>query len=254
MWVAQKDTFHAAVSEVERGVDNIAAVAQKNLAGCAQVIESVHGLSQQVESTAKALQNARQRTDGFLTLSESMIEMAAESGIRTEDAPFIDAAVETAEQISHLFEEGIQSGRISVSDLFDEQYRPIAGSNPEQYMTRFTAFTDEVLQDLLEQTLTWSSKVVFGVVIDRNGYIPTHNLKYSKKQGADTVWNQAHCRNRRIFSGRTEMKATSNTRKFLLQTYRRDMGGGNMIVMKDLSVPLWVNGTHWGALRVGYQF
>jgi hypothetical protein len=55
-------------------------------------------------------------------------------------------------------------------------------------------------------------------------------------------------------TSRTEVAATRNQNKFLLQTYRRDMGGGNFVLMKDLSAPIWVNGKHWGALRVGYQF
>ena len=66
----KNDSFHAAVSEVERGVAEIASAAQKNLQGCAGVIESVRGLSGQVASTERALQNARKETEGFLTLSE----------------------------------------------------------------------------------------------------------------------------------------------------------------------------------------
>jgi methyl-accepting chemotaxis protein len=250
----KKETFHTAVSEVERGVEAIAAAAQKNIAGCDEVSQSVHGLSQQVDSTAKALQNARQRTDAFLTLSETMIEMAAESGIATEDTPFIEGVVQLAEQIGELFEGGVQSGKISIADLFDDQYRLIPNTNPEQYMARYTAFADQILQDLLDQALSWSPKVVFGVANDCNGYVPTHNRIYSKKPGSDPIWNQANCRNRRIFNGRTEMKAICDKRKFLLQTYRRDMGGGNTIVMKHLSAPIWVNGKRWGIMRIGYQF
>ena len=48
-------------------------------------------------------------------------------------------------------------------------------------------------------------------------------------------------------------KVARNTRPFLLQTYRRDMGGGSFMLMKDLSSPLWVRGRHWGAFRIGYR-
>lgn len=247
-------TFDAAVSDVEKGVSEIAATAQRNLAACAGVLESVRGLSEQVNQTATSLQNARKRTEGFLSLSESLIELAAESGIRTEDTTFIEAAVEAARRVGEVFEENVRSGRIAMADLFDDKYRPIPGTNPQQYMTRFTEFADRVLPDILEKGLSWSPKVAFCVVTDMRGYLPTHNRKYSKPQGADPVWNTANCRNRRIFNGRTEMAAIKNTKRFLLQTYRRDMGGGNCIVMKDLSVPIWVDGKHWGAFRVGYQF
>ena len=248
------DTFDAAVSEVERGVADIANTAQKNLEGCAWVLESVRGLSQEVASTATALQNARKKTEGFLSLSESLIEMAAESGIRTEDTPLIEAAIKAGKRISTLFEEGIRSGAIAQADLFDDKHQPISGTNPEQFMARFTPFCEKVLPEVLEDILTWSPKVAFSVATDHKGYIPTHNRKFSKPQGKDPVWNQANCRNRRFFYGRTEMAAINNRKRFLLQTYRRNMGGGSFVVMKDLSVPIVVNGKHWGALRIGVQF
>lgn len=248
------DTFDAAVSEVERGVAAIADAAQHNLSSCAGVLDSVRGLSEQVASTATALQNARKRTEGFLSLSESLIEMAAESGVRTEDTPFIEAALDAGKRIAGLLEDGIRKGALSMADMFDEHYQPIPGTNPEQFMAKCTPYCDKVLPDVLENLLTLSPKVVFGVATDRKGYIPTHNRKFSKPQGSDPVWNQANSRNRRFFVGRTECAAINSRKPFLLQTYRRDMGGGNFAVMKDLSVPLFVNGKHWGALRIGYQF
>lgn len=251
---ARGETFDAAVSEVERGVEEISVAAQKNLTSCAGVLDSVRGLSEQVARNATALQNVRKRTEGFLSLSESLIEMAAESGVRTEDTPFIEAVMEAGKQITERLENGVRSGALSMADLFDENYQRIPGTNPEQFMTKFTAYCDKVLPDVLENLLTLSPKVVFGVATDRKGYIPTHNRKFSKPQGSDPVWNQANSRNRRFFVGRTEWAAINNRKSFLLQTYRRDMGGGNFAVMKDLSVPLFVNGKHWGALRVGYQF
>jgi methyl-accepting chemotaxis protein len=30
------------------------------------------------------------------------------------------------------------------------------------------------------------------------------------------------------------------------------MGGGNFVMMKDASAPIWVNGRHWGGFRIGY--
>lgn len=250
----RSETFDAAVSEVERGVTEIADAAQKNLTSCAGVLDSVRGLSEQVVRNATALQNARKRTESFLTLSESLIEMAAESGLRTEDTPFIEAAIATGKRISALFEEGIRSGALSAADMFDEHHKSIPGTNPEQFMAKFTPYCDKVLPDVLEPILASSPKMVFCVATDRKGYIPTHNRKFSKPQGNDPVWNQANSRNRRFFVGRTEWAAINNRKPFLLQTYRRDMGGGNFVVMKDLSVPLFVNGKHWGALRIGYQF
>jgi hypothetical protein len=46
------------------------------------------------------------------------------------------------------------------------------------------------------------------------------------------------------------LRAGQNTQPFLLQTYRRDRGGGKFVLMKDLSVPIMVKGRHWAGLRL----
>ena len=56
-----------------------------------------------------------------------------------------------------------------------------------------------------------------------------------------------------LFSDRAVKKVAANTKPFLLQTYRRDMGGGNFVLMKDLSSPIHVRGRHWGAFRMGFR-
>ena len=40
---------------------------------------------------------------------------------------------------------------------------------------------------------------------------------------------------------------------FLVQTYRRDMGGGHFVMMKDISAPITVRGRHWGGLRLAVK-
>ena len=77
--------------------------------------------------------------------------------------------------------------------------------------------------------------------------------RFSREQSDDLVWNSANCRNRRIFNDRTGLRAAQSQSKFLLQTYRRDMGGGEFVLLKDLSMPIWVGGRHWGALRLAYR-
>jgi methyl-accepting chemotaxis protein len=138
--------------------------------------------------------------------------------------------------------------------LFDRTYQTISGTNPEQFMTPSTKLFDEILPALQEPVLRFDPKVVFCAAVDQNGYLPTHNRKFSQPQGDDPVWNTANCRNRRMFNDRVGLKAGRNTEPFLLQVYRRDMGGGEFKMMKDLSAPITVKGRHWGGLRLAYTF
>jgi methyl-accepting chemotaxis protein len=120
-------------------------------------------------------------------------------------------------------------------------------------MTRFVTFTDRKLPAIQEPLLQADTRIAFCAAVDRNGFLPTHNLKYSKQQGSDPAWNSANCRNRRLFTDRTGLSAGQSTRPFLLQTYRRDMGGGNFVLMKDVSAPITVRGRHWGGFRIGFK-
>ena len=249
-----QETFNTAFTRVEKAVAAIAAATERNLKSCESTQQSVKDIAGQVQQCGSHIDGAKQRALGFLQQSERLLELSTDCGAETEDTPFIQRVTELAAAIAARFELALAQGELNAADLFDTQYLPIAGSNPQQVRTRFLDFTDRVLPALQEPMLAVSPKVVFCAAVDRNGYLPTHNLKFSRPQGADPVWNAANCRNRRIFDDRTGLAAARNTRRFLLQTYRRDMGGGRFALMKDLSAPIVVSGRHWGGLRLAYQF
>jgi methyl-accepting chemotaxis protein len=177
----------------------------------------------------------------------------AESGIRNADSSMIELCQNAAAEIGAVFERAVADREISLADLFDEKYLPIPRTDPQQMMTKFVALTDVKLPPIQEGLLSADPRITFCAAVDRNGYLPTHNRIYSKPQGPDPVWNAANCRNRRIFSDRTGLSAGRNQRQFLLQTYRRDMGGGTFVLMKDVSAPISVNGRHWGGFRIGFK-
>jgi methyl-accepting chemotaxis protein len=162
-----------------------------------------------------------------------------------------DIVIERAATISSLFERALSSGTISEADLFDVNYIPIPETNPQQYRNRALDFLDANLPAIQEPILALDSAVVFSAAVDHNGYLPVHNKKYSAPQGGDPVWNNANSRNRRIFDDMTGLLAGRNTRESLSQTYPRDLGGGRVELIKDISAPVFVRGKHWGGLRMG---
>jgi methyl-accepting chemotaxis protein len=253
-------TMGGVIATVERALDEVGGET-RNSAGEAREIEGrirhhvdiLGGLANGIQGADASLQDARQRLNALVGLSEKLVGLTAESGVETVDTPFITAAQGAAERVSALFEAAVDRGEISLADLFDEAYQPITGTDPQQVMARFTALTDRLLPDVQEAVLQLDPRVVFCVAIDRNGYLPTHNRQFSQPQGNDPVWNQAHCRNRRVFSDRVGLGAGRNTKTFLLQTYRRDMGGGAFVLMKDVSAPVRIHGRHWGGMRIGYK-
>lgn len=240
-------------TSVGREIDSVASAATSNLAHCDGVIEELRHLAQGVDLSSTELRHADDRVARLLETSEGLIALIADSGVETSDAPLIRAVVDTARQISAAFESGIARGEIGLEQLMDEKYREIAGTDPKQYLTDYVAFTDRVLPPIQDPVQKSDPRIVFCVAWARGGYLPTHNPDYRLPQGSDPVWNNAHCRNRRLFNDRAVQKVAANTKPFLLQTYRRDMGGGNFVLMKDLSSPIRVRGRHWGAFRMGFR-
>ena len=169
------------------------------------------------------------------------------------DQFYIKLAKETAHQVEQAFEAELTKGSMTLDDLFDRDYRPIANTNPQQVTTRFLEMAERVLPPIQEATLQKDAKIVFGLAVNQDGYVSAHMASCSKPQGPDPVWNFANCRNRRIFNNRAELASVTHTKDHLLQTYIRDMGGGNVSLLKDASVPICIRGRHWGGFRLGYK-
>src|SRR3989344_3466305 len=224
---------------------------QRARASVEHVGEEVAG----VVSTLKQVSDAASRSERVLGVSERLMEVIATCGVETADTPYIQLAQQVAGQIAQRLEQAVGSGRINLSQLFDEHYQPLAGTNPAQHSTAFNALTDDLFPPLQEAALKALPEVVFCIAADRNGYISTHNKLYCHAQRpGDVVWNTANSRWRRIFNDRTGLASARNTRPFLLQTYRRDMGGGKFVMLKEASAPITVQGRHWGGLRLAYRF
>jgi methyl-accepting chemotaxis protein len=240
-------------SRVGQEIDGVAKAATSNLAHCDTVIAELGTLAKGVDLSSSDLRHADERVAKLLEVSEGLIAMIADSGVETSDAPLIRVVVDTAQRISQTFEDAIARGEITLAQLMDENYREIPGTDPKQYHTQYVDFTDRVLPPIQDPIQKSDPRIVFCVAWARGGYLPTHNPNYRQPQGKDPVWNNANCRNRRLFNDRAVKKVAANTRQFLLQTYRRDMGGGNFVLMKDLSSPILVRGRHWGAFRMGFR-
>ena len=240
-------------TKVGQEIAGVARAATSNLSHCDMVIEELANLARGVDLSSTDLKHADDRVARLLEASEGLIALIAESGVETSDAPLIRTVVETARRIANAFETAIERGEVRLEQLMDENYREIPGTDPEQYLTNYVEFTDRVLPPIQDPIQKSDPRIVFCVAWARGGYLPTHNPNYRLPQRKDPVWNSANCRNRRLFNDRAVKKVAANTRPFLLQTYRRDMGGGNFVLMKDLSSPIFISGRHWGAFRMGIR-
>jgi methyl-accepting chemotaxis protein len=251
---ARQGAFQVALADVQASVNSIIGAAEKSRTICAGLDAQMVSIGAEMTQSARSLGAAMKRSEAFLDVSEHLIELVAKCGIETEDTPFIQAAMRAADTIAAMLEDALQQRSISREQLFDENYRPIPNTNPAQHTTQFIALADRLFPAVQERVLGLSPKIVFCIAVDRNGYVATHNRKYNNPQRGDLAWDSANSRYRRVFADRTGLASARNVRPFLLQTYRRDMGGGSFVVMKEAAAPISVNGRHWGSIRLAFKF
>lgn len=245
--------FYTMAGDMQTSVGHIAHAANQSLSECESMTGRIERAAAEMQDANLSLEEADKRVSELLGVSENLVQLVAGSGRNVRDKAIIELVRDTAAKFSQLFQNELDSGAIARQQLFDDQYDPIPGTNPQQFMTGFVALTDRLVPPIIESLLEFDKRIVFCAVVDRNGFLPTHNKKFSHAQRPDDPeWNNGHCRNRRIFNDRTGLACGRNTKSFLLQTYRRDMGNGNHVLMYDCSAPVYVGNQHWGGFRMGY--
>lgn len=231
---------------VEAGIGDIEGTSQSLVAKVATIQSAIQENNEIISAAAGRIGQAVDETD-------RLVGVTADSDLATDDGRFLSMARKAAAEIEAKVTQALETGAITVPKLFDRDYAPVSGTDPQQVVTAFTDLADRLFADIQEEVAESDPRIVFCAAVDVNGYLPTHNAKFSKPQGSDPIWNNANSRNRRMFDDKVGLRAGRNTDPFLIQSYRRDMGGGAYAIMKDLSLPLHFGGRHWGALRLAYK-
>ncbi len=236
-------------SEVQNQVDAINSGTESNhqqLSALFSALEQLRGDVDGSETQTRELAQAAQRLVGQ---AETVSEQLADVGLDDYHQLIFDLAREGAAAIGAQFEADIEAGRISLGDLFDRSYQPIANSYPAKYRTRFDAYADQVLPAIQEPLLSRHEGLVFAIASTPDGYVPTHNRAFNHAATGDRAVDTVKSRSKRLFNDPTGIRCGSHQQALLLQTYSRDTGE----LMHDLSVPITVQGRHWGGLRLGYR-
>jgi len=161
----------------------------------------------------------------------------------------MEKILQLGETYKAKFEEILKDLSNKSVDVFDRQYKQIPGVFPAKYSTKYDSRVESLFQPLYDKVLSEQSGIIFALCVDVNGYAPTHNRKYSAKPTGNKEADTAHSRDKRIFNDHTGLRAAKNTQSFLIQTYSRDTGE----VINDISMPIVINGKHWGAFRIGFD-
>jgi len=185
----------------------------------------------------------------FLLLLLWVPSLQAQEALTGFDLQVKTLAENCRTEVQNEMEKLISGNRLGMAQMFDTFYIPIPNTNPHKFKTQYDKLTDEVLRIILDKYLEKDKRILFVVAVDRNGYLPTHNTRYSRPLTDDQDFNTKNNRTKRLFNDRTGLAAARNKQPYLLQKYSRDTGEQ----LADLSVPINIQGKHWGTLRIGYK-
>ncbi len=159
-------------------------------------------------------------------------------------------AMECRDEVTAQFNLLLTSGKLTVPQLFDTFYIPIPNTSPQKYRTQYDLLADGVVQPIIDKYQGYDKRVLAVFIVDRNGYAPTHNSNFSKPLTGYPYVDIKINRTKRMFNGRTGLAAARNLKPYLMQPYQTDAGS---TTLTDMSVPITIQGRHWGAVRIVYK-
>src|SRR3954451_25476973 len=251
------------ISETVREVSEIVGMVDRQTEGIAHSTSMIQTSVDRVKAgltdfaadareNGKELLTAEKRLAHLEMLSNTMLDTLANSGAEIDDTPFILRAQDTCKQIQMAVESAIDAGEVALEDVFDRDYQLIEGTNPVQYNVRFNDAADRLVRPILDRTKSGDNRIIGSAIGDMNGYLPTHLSERSHPQGVDPVWNDEHCRNRRILIDDTTRMALAADKPATLATYRMELGD-RYIPVKNVFVPLRIKGRRLGNFELAYR-
>jgi methyl-accepting chemotaxis protein len=169
--------------------------------------------------------------------------------LTAQEREMLAVAADFAKRCGETLEKWISGKETTPDKLFGSLYYPVPKTDPPKFTTDWDRLADRDIQAIEEAALAKSPVMIYAVMVDKFGYLPTHNVRYSQPLTGNLAMDLVNNRTKRIFNDRTGIAAARNVAPFLIQRYQRDTGE----VMADLSVPVMVAGSHWGAVRLGYR-
>lgn len=241
--------FRAMVANFERTgeqLSQIASAMEELSATNGQVHDSVRQVHELSVDVAGSMKTSEQTTQTLSQATESVQELVSRFKI---GRGAFDYNVEQARRYRDQLQEKLSQLAAQGVNIWDQNYRPIANTNPQKYEVSYISAFEREIQPLAEDALARLKGGVYALVIDTKGYGAIHNLKYSRpltgNYEADLVGN----RTRRIWKDTTGQRGAQNTQPLLVQTYARDTGE----ILSEINMPIMVGGRHWGTVRVGCE-
>ncbi len=237
------------VGDFKRTTEQLATISEA-IGNLRESNQTIHGEVEEIRDHSVDISGRmKQCLDSAKTLRESTEDLQCTlADFRTGNSMF-----DTLHDKCTLFRDQVATVLQKMNDrgvnIFDQQYKDIPGSNPKRFTTAYDGQCDAELTRMYDDLLRDVPGLTYSLSVDTNGYAPAHNGVFSNAPSGDPVIDLAKCRHKRIFNDPVGIKLAKNQKSSLFQTYVRDTGE----ILNDLSMPITINGRHWGAVRIGFK-
>lgn len=200
-----------------------------------------------------AVGNAHDQIGQLEGQANRMFDNIVHSGLSPRDTEFVERAQKEAEKVAVLTEAAIANGTLESEMLFDEELVPVTGSNPPRFTTGLTSWAERNWQPMLEAVKQSNPDEILSVVCtSREGFIPVHLKEFSRRPTGDVAHDTKYCRNGRVLFEGIDLVAKASEQDYMMAVYRHEGDGQNYKVVRNVYVPLRINGRRWGDLELAY--
>lgn len=217
-----------------------------------QMTDGLTLFSNDARENGKQLLRVHERLGVLENRANGMYDQLAHTKIETDDTAIIEIACANMAKVRDIVDAALESGNLTMAQVFDTDYREIAGTNPKQFANGFNVFADAHIRPVIDAVAKRSNRIVASSIGDMNGYLPTHLSERSLPPRGDPVWDAENCRNRRILWDEATARALKSDAEFMVSTYRQDLGEGGYRAVKSVFVPIHFGGRRWGNFEIAY--
>lgn len=242
------------VEEVDRQNDQIAR-ATGTISGHVQSVQHVlHSFdAAAIENEAK-LAAANRRMEALELTASAMFDSIVKAGLSPADSAMVERAIEHARNLAGVAERALAAGELTMDALFDQDYRLVEGSNPPRYRTRLSDWADANWRPVIDAVVAEGGAIKMCSPADMKGFLPTHVTDRSRTPIGDLAYDTKYCRNGRIMLEGVDLVAKRSNAPYTMAVYRQEGDGQSYEIVRNVYVPLVINGRRWGDSELAYSF
>ncbi|MEZ5696659.1 MAG: methyl-accepting chemotaxis protein [Sphingomonadaceae bacterium] len=242
------------VEEVDRQNDQIARATSTISGHVGRVQDVLDSFDEAAIENEAKLGAAHDRINELELTASEMFDSIVKAGLSPEDSQMVERAQNFASEIVERAETAIAEGRLTMNQLFDQDYKEITGSNPRRYRTSLTDWADSEWRPVLDRLSAIGGAVKMCSQADMNGFLPTHVTDRSRQPTGDLAHDTKYCRNGRILFDPIDCKAKKSNAPYMMAVYRQEGDGKTYEIVRNVYIPLIINGRRWGDFEVAYSF